>query len=63
MRMYYENVQMQLPLKAGQHIEVPVGVAIFPKDPLFPPREVSGQNAVYASKDGPRCHVVAILQR
>lgn len=38
-RMYYENVRMSPPLKAGQHIEVPAGVALFPKDLLLPPRE------------------------
>jgi microsomal epoxide hydrolase len=40
-RMYYENVRMSPPLKAGQHIEVPAGVAIFPKDILLPPRELA----------------------
>ncbi len=38
-RMYYENVRMSPPLKAGQHIEAPAGVALFPKDILLPPRE------------------------
>jgi microsomal epoxide hydrolase len=38
-RMYYENVRMSPPLKAGQHIEVPAGVALFPKDIVPPPRE------------------------
>ena len=38
-RMYYENVRMSPPLKAGQHIEVPAGVALFPKDLFLPPRE------------------------
>jgi pimeloyl-ACP methyl ester carboxylesterase len=38
-RMYYENMHMQPPLKAGQHIEVPAGVALFAKDVLLPPRE------------------------
>ncbi len=38
-RMYYENVRMSPPLKAGQHIEVPAGVALFPKDIGLPPRE------------------------
>jgi pimeloyl-ACP methyl ester carboxylesterase len=30
---------MPPPLKVGQHIEVPAGVALFPKDILLPPRE------------------------
>jgi microsomal epoxide hydrolase len=38
-RMYYENVHMSPPLKPGQHIEVPAGVAIFPKDISLPPCE------------------------
>ena len=38
-RMYYENSRMSPPLKAGQHIEVPAGVALFPKDIVLPPRE------------------------
>ena len=38
-RMYYENARMSPPLKAGQHIEVPAGVALFPKDLLLLPRE------------------------
>ena len=38
-RMYYENARMSPPLKAGQRIEVPAGVALFPKDILLPPRE------------------------
>ena len=38
-RMYYENAHMSLPLKSGQHIDVPAGVALFPKDILLPPRE------------------------
>ncbi len=39
MRMYYETIRMSPPLKSGQHIEVPAGVAIFPKEVLLPPRE------------------------
>jgi microsomal epoxide hydrolase len=38
-RMYYENMRMSPPLKSEQHIEVPAGVAIFPKDLLLTPRE------------------------
>jgi len=38
-RMYYENARISPPLKAGQHIEVPAGVALFPKDIVLPPRE------------------------
>jgi pimeloyl-ACP methyl ester carboxylesterase len=38
-RMYYENTHMRPPLKAGQHIEVPAGLALFAKDVLLPPRE------------------------
>jgi microsomal epoxide hydrolase len=38
-RMYYENARMSPPLKAGQHIEVPAGVALFPRDIVPPPRE------------------------
>lgn len=39
MRMYYENGHTSPPLSPGQHIEVPAGVAIFPKDIGVPPRE------------------------
>jgi pimeloyl-ACP methyl ester carboxylesterase len=38
-RMYYEILHMPSPLKSGQRIEVPAGVALFPKDILPPPRE------------------------
>lgn len=38
-RMYYENAHMSPPLKPGQHIEVPAGVALFAKDILLAPRE------------------------
>jgi microsomal epoxide hydrolase len=38
-RMYYEMTRMSPPLEAGQHIEVPAGVALFPKDISHPPRE------------------------
>jgi len=38
-RTYYENISVPPPLKPGQHIEVPAGVAIFPKEPNLPPRE------------------------
>jgi len=40
-RMYYENIRMSPPLKAGQHIKVPAGVALFSKDILLPPRELA----------------------
>jgi hypothetical protein len=40
-RMYYENTRMSPPLKAGQHIEVPAGVALFSKDIKLPPRELA----------------------
>jgi len=39
MRMYYEIGHASPPLKLGQHIEVPAGVAIFPNDIGVPPRE------------------------
>jgi microsomal epoxide hydrolase len=39
MRMYYEIGHTSPPLFPGQHIEVPAGVAIFPKDIGVPPRE------------------------
>src|SRR5260370_11574919 len=39
MRMYYEIGHTSPPLKPGQHIEVPAGDAIFPKDIAVPPRE------------------------
>jgi pimeloyl-ACP methyl ester carboxylesterase len=39
MRTYYENIRLSPPLKAGQHIEVPAGVALFPKEANLPPRE------------------------
>jgi microsomal epoxide hydrolase len=38
-RTYYENARMPLAVKAGEHLEVPAGVALFPKDLLLPPRE------------------------
>jgi microsomal epoxide hydrolase len=38
-RIYYENAHASLQLKPGQHIEVPAGVALFPKDISLPPRE------------------------
>lgn len=40
-RMYYENTRMSPPLKAGQHIEVPAGGALFSKDIKLPPRELA----------------------
>ena len=39
MRMYYEIGHTSPTLSPGQHIEVPAGVAIFPKDIGGPPRE------------------------
>jgi pimeloyl-ACP methyl ester carboxylesterase len=38
-RTYYENAHASSPLKAGQHINVPAGVALFPKEISLPPRE------------------------
>src|SRR5260370_20471775 len=38
-RRYYEIGQTSPPLKPGQHIEVPAGVALFSKDIGVPPRE------------------------
>ncbi len=38
-RMYYEIGRQSSPLKPGQRIEVPAGVAIFPKELVLPPRE------------------------
>ncbi len=38
-RTYYENLNVPPPLKPGQHIEVPAGIALFPKEPNLPPRE------------------------
>lgn len=38
-RLYYETITMKPPLQAGQHIEVPVGVGLFPKEANLPPRE------------------------
>ncbi len=38
-RMYYENRHQSSPLKPGQHIDVPAGVALFPKELALPPRE------------------------
>ena len=38
-RTYYENVRLQPPLQAGQRIEVPAGVALFPGEANRPPRE------------------------
>jgi pimeloyl-ACP methyl ester carboxylesterase len=43
-RMYYENARMSPPLKVGQHIEVPAGVALFPADIALPPREWAERN-------------------
>ncbi len=37
-RTYFENMPPS-PMKPGQHIEVPAGVALFPKDISLPPRE------------------------
>jgi len=38
-RTYYENAHAPFPLKPGQHIDVPAGIALFPKDISSPPRE------------------------
>ncbi|MBA2284839.1 MAG: epoxide hydrolase [Ktedonobacteraceae bacterium] len=38
-RMYYENAHAPSPLQPGQHIEVPAGMALFPKEISLPPRE------------------------
>jgi pimeloyl-ACP methyl ester carboxylesterase len=38
-RTYYENARVPSPLKPGLHIEVPAGVAVFPKEISRPPRE------------------------
>jgi len=39
MRAYYENSQTSPPLQPGQRIDVPAGLALFPKDLPLPPRE------------------------
>ena len=39
-RLYYEDSHTAPTLQAGQHIEVPAGVATFPKDLTLPPREL-----------------------
>ena len=38
-RIYYENAHASSKLQRGQHIDVPVGVALFPKEISLPPRE------------------------
>jgi pimeloyl-ACP methyl ester carboxylesterase len=38
-RTYYENISLKPMLQPGQRIEVPAGVAIFPKEANLPPRE------------------------
>jgi len=38
-RTYYENARALPQLRPGQHIEVPAGIAIFPKEIRRPPRE------------------------
>jgi len=38
-RTYYENTNTSSSLQPGQRIEVPIGVALFPKDLSLPPRE------------------------
>jgi pimeloyl-ACP methyl ester carboxylesterase len=40
-RTYYENMRTPSPLKPGQRIDVPAGVAIFPKDLSLPPRTLA----------------------
>jgi pimeloyl-ACP methyl ester carboxylesterase len=39
-RLYYEDAHTAPQLKLGQYIEVPAGVATFPKDLTLPPREL-----------------------
>ncbi len=39
-RLYAEDGGMPSQLKAGQYLEVPAGVATFPKDLTLPPREI-----------------------
>lgn len=39
MRTYFENANQPPALQPGQHIEVPAGIALFPKDITLPPRE------------------------
>lgn len=39
-RLYYEDARTAPLLKPGQYIEVPAGVATFPKDLTWPPREM-----------------------
>ena len=39
-RLYYEDSHMAPQLQPGQHIDVPAGVATFPKDLTQPPREL-----------------------
>jgi pimeloyl-ACP methyl ester carboxylesterase len=38
-RTYYENIKLPPQLKEGQRIEVPAGVALFPKEANLPPRQ------------------------
>jgi pimeloyl-ACP methyl ester carboxylesterase len=38
-RLYYNDAHTEPQLKPGQYIEVPAGVATFPKDLTWPPRE------------------------
>lgn len=38
-RMYYENAHALLPLRPGERIDVPAGMALFPKEISAPPRE------------------------
>lgn len=39
-RLYYEDARTAPQLKPGQYIEVPAGVATFPQDLTWPPREM-----------------------
>jgi len=41
MRLYFEDVRTPPQILAGQRIEVPAAVAIFPKDLTRPPREIA----------------------
>jgi pimeloyl-ACP methyl ester carboxylesterase len=40
--LYYQDARTPPQLQAGQYIEVPAGVALFPKEPIpiLPPREL-----------------------
>lgn len=42
-RLYYEDARTKPALQPEQHIEVPAGVAIFPKDQILPPPRELGE--------------------